>query len=135
MKASLSPEGFDVGPSGTLLVVVNMERTYLPEGLPYSLFGRRQRWSLSLVDFDPVSGELSLQDGPIAFEGVLPKHAVFDRDGDMIAVAVFHDRQHAPDVGWVEYVHVDRSVGGARLAPTGVRTLTDRGAHQLAMLP
>lgn len=134
-QVSLSPEGFDVNRAGDLLAVVNMERTYLPERLPYQLFGRRERNSLSLLGFDAATGLLMAVDGPVAFDGVLPEDAVFDADGDMIAVAVFHAKEELPQSGWVTYFRVDRSGPAPRLIPTGVRTPTIRGAHDLLLLP
>ncbi len=134
-KVSLSPEGFDMNRAGDLLAVVNMERTYLPERLPFQLFGRRARNSLSLVGFDAATGMLRAVDGPVPFDGVLPEDAVFDADGDMLAVAVFHAKEEAPQAGWVEYFRIDRTGAAPRLIPTGHRTPTVRGAHDLLMLP
>lgn len=134
-KVSLSPEGFDINRAGDLLAVVNMERTYLPERMPYQLFGRRDRNSLSLVGFDAATGQLRAIDGPVAFDGVLPEDAVFDTDGDMIAVAVFHAKEAAPQAGWVEYFRIDSGGKTARLVPTGQRTPTVRGAHDLVLIP
>lgn len=134
-QVSLSPEGFDINRDGDLLAVVNMERTYLPERLPYTLFGRRERNSLSLLGFDAATGALSAVDGPVAFAGVLPEDAVFDADGDMVAVAVFHAKAEAPDAGWVEYFRIDRTGAAPRIVPTGQRTPTVRGAHDLALIP
>ena len=134
-QVSLSPEGFDMNRAGDLFVAVNMERTYLPDGLPYSLFGRRSHSSLSLVAFDAATGALKTADGPVGFEGVLPEDAVFDADGDMIAVAVFHDRAKRPDHGWVEFFRVETKNGAPRLFPTGRRLITPRGAHDLALAP
>ena len=134
-QVSLSPEGFDINRAGDLLAVVNMERTYLPERMPYQLFGRRDRNSLSLVGFDAATGVLSAVDGPVAFDGVLPEDAVFDADGDMIAVAVFHAKEAAPQAGWVAYFRIDRTGSAPRIVPTGVQTPTVRGAHDLVLIP
>lgn len=131
---SFGSEGFDVNREGDLFVVVNMERTYAPEHLPFSLIPRRHQASLSLVAFDRTKGTLRTVDGPLGFEGVLPEDAVFDRDGDMVAVAVFHDRQDAPDAGWIELFAVDRASGDPRLARTGKRLRTPRGVHDLAVV-
>jgi hypothetical protein len=135
LQVSLSPEGMDINRTGDLVAVVNMERTYLPESMPYRLFGRRERSSLSLVGFDEATGRLSAVDGPVAFEGVLPEDVVFDADGDMIAVAVFHGKEEAPQAGWVAYFRVDRSGAAPRLVPTGQRMPTTRGAHDLILIP
>lgn len=134
LKVSLSPEGFEMNRSGDLLAVVNMERTYLPDRLPYSLFARRAAASLSLVGFDPGTGRLTTLDGPLAFAGVLPEDAVFDDDGDMLAVAVFHERGEAPKQGWIEWFVIEQENGRRRLVPTGRRTVLPRGVHDLAVL-
>lgn len=134
-RVSLSPEGFDINRAGDLIVAVNMERSYLPERLPYTLFGRREFSSLSLVAYDERTGELTPADGPVAFSGVLPEDAVFDASGDTIAVAVFHEKAASPQAGWVEYFDVDRSGETPRVRPTGVRTPTVRGAHDLVLVP
>jgi hypothetical protein len=132
---SLSPEGFDMNRAGDLVAVVNMERTYLPEAMPYRLFGRRHKASLSLIGFDGASGALSALDGPVAFEGVLPEDAVFDADGDMLAVAVFNGKATSPDAGWIAWFRVDREGGKAVLVPLSHRSPTPRGAHDLILVP
>ncbi len=131
---SLSPEGFDVNASGTLLAVANMERTYLPDWLPYSLFGRRDRSSLSLVSFDLATGELRTVDGPLACASILPEDVVFDDDGDMIAVLSYHEKSDKPQGGWVEFFEVTRTESTPRLQPTGRRLALPRGAHDLLVL-
>jgi dipeptidyl aminopeptidase/acylaminoacyl peptidase len=133
-QVSLSPEGFELSPDGDLIAVVNMERTYLPDALPYALFGRRDRSSLSLVAFDAATGALRVVDGPVGFDGVLPEDVMFDADGDMLAVAVFHERSAAPKAGRVDYWRIDRSTGAPRLVPTGRSTTVMRGAHDLALI-
>jgi hypothetical protein len=132
-SVSFGPEGFDVNRAGDLFVVVNMERTYAPERLPYSLIPRHLQASLSLVAFDTMSGALQTVDGPLAFDGMLPEDAVFDRDGDLIAVAIFQDRKDAPKDGWVEFFSVERSGAVPRLSRTGKRIRMPRGVHDLAV--
>ena len=78
------PEGLTISPDGSLVVSVNMEASYLPEGDP-----RRTRYStLTLLRLDAASGALERLDEP-AFDGLLPESAVFDRDGSHLAVADF----------------------------------------------
>lgn len=132
---SLGPEGFEFDRTGGLLAVVNMERTYLPERLPYQLFGRRAQSSLSLLAFDAASGGLRTVDGPVAFDGVLPEDAMFDADGDMLAIAVFHGKEDAPKAGWLQYFRIDRSAGAPRAIPAGRSADLPRGAHDLALAP
>lgn len=133
---SLSPEAFTLSPSGDLLVAVNMERTYLPDRLPYALFGRRGESSLSLVGLNPETGALTVLDGPVGFEGVLPEAAAFDADGDMVAVAVYQGPAgEAAAAGWIALFRVDRTGPTPRLIPTGQRIPTARGLHDLLVAP
>ncbi|MBI1394317.1 MAG: hypothetical protein GC152_16440 [Alphaproteobacteria bacterium] len=134
VKTSLSPEGFDISPDGSLIAVANMERTYLPGGLPYALFGRRQHSSLSLVRFDPNTGGLEMVDGPVRFDGLLPEDIVFDDDGDMLAVLSYQEQSKTPKEGWVEFFAVRQTPGGPRLEPTGERWPLPRGAHDLMVI-
>ena len=132
-RVSLSSEGFDVDPAGTLLAVVNMERTSFPDRLPFSLAPRRAKASISLVTFNPANGALTTVDGPVAFTGVLPEHALFDRDGAGVAVAVFQEMAEEPKAGWVEYFHVERTGATPRIVPTGRRQPVTRGSHYLGV--
>lgn len=134
-EVSLSPEGFDINRAGDLLVAVNMERTYLPDGMPYQLFGRRKLSSLSLVSFEAATGALAVADEPVAFSGALPEDAVFDADGDMLAVAVFHGFEKRPAEGWIEFFRIETKDGARRIVPTGERIKTARGAHDLELAP
>jgi hypothetical protein len=133
VAVSLSPEGMEMSRDETLLVAVNMERTYMPESVPFSWIPRRKQASLSLVSFDARTGKLGALDGPVGFDAVLPEDAVFDRNADMLAVAVFNDRIEQPEAGWIEMFEIDRSSGVPRIIPTGERIRTPRGAHDLAV--
>ncbi len=134
-KVSLSPEAFEMSPQGDLIIAVNMERTSLPpSGFPFVLFGRQSHHSLSLVAFDGATGAVRTVDGPIMAEGVLPEDAVFDNDGKMVAVVIYHERSEAPLAGWLEYYEIERSSGTPKLRPTGARTPLPRGAHDLVVI-
>jgi hypothetical protein len=54
-------------------------------------------------------------------------------NGDMVAVAIFHDDVEAPSQGWVEFFAIDKSGEVPRLVPTGQRLSMPRGAHDLAV--
>jgi hypothetical protein len=123
-SVSLSPEAFDLSPTGDLIATVNMERSYLSFGLPYSIFGRRNGSSLSLVTFDAESGALKTVDGPIALDGVLPEDVV----------AVYHERSPAPKAGWIELLAIDRTQSAPQLRPLGQRLTMPRGVHDLAVI-
>jgi len=130
---SLGPEGMEMNRAGDLFVAVNMERTWSPGPSSKEDAARRLEASLSLVSFNAVTGSLHTVDGPIAFKSVLPEDAVFDRDGDMLAVATFNDRVESPQDGWIELFSIDRSKGSPQVFPTGKRISLPRGVHDLAV--
>ena len=131
VEVGLSPEGFDISPDESLIAIVNMRRTYLPNyiaawrGKPYS--------SLSLVKFDSQSGQLTKVD-EYGFEGLLPEQVTFDKSGQSLAVVIFNYRQPNPKKGAVEFWHV---VSGdrPRLERTGYKIDVVRGAHDLVLVP
>jgi len=127
-KVGLSPEGFDLSPDGSLAVTSNMRRTYLPNGLPYCLFGARDRPSLAVVRVDPATGVLTRAGGEYGFDGELPEDVAFDDTGKWLAVAIFNERHDRdPKNGFVEFWRVD----GDRLVRTDTRLPVTRGAHTL----
>lgn len=88
-------------------------------------------WSPSSID--PESGALETIEGPVVFEGVLPEKCFFDRDGDGVAVAVYHEKSEALHQGWVTFFAIDHSQANPRILPTGQRGLMMRGSHDLAV--
>ena len=136
VRTSLSTEALEFDPSGTLIAAANMERTYLPEtGLPYTLFGRRHQSSLNLIGFDPDAGQLTLLDGPLATDAILPEDVMFDDDGDALAIVSYQDTKDGmPQSAWMEIFKVERTDGSARLLPTGRRIDLPRGAHDLGIV-
>jgi hypothetical protein len=126
---SKSPEALEMNRAGDRLVVVNMERTYLPGG-PLALVPGRTRSSLSLLRVDDATGVVETLGDPIGFRGVLPEDAVFDADGDRLAVVVYQDHGEPRSDAWVEIF----AVGGDEIVPTGRRIPIPRGAHDLFAL-
>jgi len=126
---SKSPETFELNRAGDRLVAVNMERTYLPGGL-FSIVPARGASSLSLVSVDAATGQLEALGAPVGFEGVLPEDAVFDADGDRVAVVIYQDHDAPRSDGWVETFAVE----GDQLLRTGERIMLPRGAHDLFAL-
>ena len=131
VEVGLSPEGFAISPDDSLIVTVNMRRTYLPNyipawrGKPYS--------SLSLVKFNSQSGQLTTVD-EYGFEGLLPEQVTFDADGKSLAVVIFNYRQPSPKKGAVEFWNV---IPGdqPRLERTGYKIDVVRGAHDITLVP
>lgn len=129
-EVGLSPEGFALSPDGTLIVTVNMRRTYLPNWLP--AWRGRDRSSLSLVQLNPETGELvTLRE--YGFEGLLPEDAVFDAQGKTLAVAIFNDRIPRPKTGRVEFWNVIQDFE-PRLERTGFKLEVVRGPHTMMLV-
>jgi DNA-binding beta-propeller fold protein YncE len=133
-NVGLSPESLAISHDGKLLVTVNMNRTYLPDSFPASMWAKRKNSSLSLASFDETTGNVKvLQE--IEFEGLLPENAVFDTQDKMLAVAIYEQRGDALKKGNVEFWSLVTKDGQASLQPTGQRITVTRGAHDLAVLP
>lgn len=132
---SKSPEAFDLSRDGALAAVVNMERTYLPDGFvgpaPVGLFPGRAASSLSLVGVDDKAGRLTTYGAPVGFRGVLPEDAVFDRDGNQLAVVVYQDHGAPRSGGWVQFFDVDAGGPEPQARLTDRRIPLPRGAHDL----
>ena len=131
VEVGLSPEGFALSPDNSLLVTVNMRRTYLPNYIP--AWRGKSYSSLSLVKFDSQSGQLTNID-EYGFEGLLPEQVTFDRSGTSLAVVIFNYRQSSPEKGAVEFWRVLR---GDRPQLERTRSKIDvvRGAHDLVLVP
>ncbi len=129
-----SPESMAISHDGKMLVTVNMNRTYLPDGFPARLWAKRERSSLSLASFDDTTGQVKvLQE--IEFEGLLPENAVFDTQDKALAVAIYQQRGDLQHKGQVEFWNVVKQNGLPSLQATGQRISVTRGAHDLAILP
>ena len=124
------PEGLTISPDGRLVVSVNMEASYFPEGDP-----RRTRYStLTLLRLDPASGALDRLDEP-AFDGLLPESAVFDRDGSHLAVAnfgQFDDPRGAGSIDIWRVVTDPQDHRRVRLVQTRTSMPLGRGVFELA---
>jgi hypothetical protein len=134
VTVGLSPEGFAVSPQEDLIVTVNMRRTYLPDTLAAVIAGGDLN-SLSLLSFDNQTGELRVLGGEYGFEGVLPEQAMFDADGDALAVVIYNEREDPMKPGYVEFWNVIRSGDQPRLVRTAVRVSVVRGPHALNLVP
>ena len=132
VEVGLSPEGFALSPDNTLIATVNMRRTYLSPGLPPAWRGKAYS-SLSLVSFDPTSGEFTPA-GEYGFEGLLPEQATFDASGQSLAVVIYNDREPSPRTGAVEFWQVI-SGDQPRLKHSGLRLGVVRGAHDIVLVP
>lgn len=136
-RVSRSPEAFELSPDGRLIAVANMERTYLPDALPFSLFGlfgERSASSLSLVAFDPQTGALQTLGRALPFRGVLPEKVAFDRSGRNVAVVVYQDHGQPTSEGWITTFALDGSGPDIVARETGERISVPRGAHDLVVL-
>ncbi len=130
-EVGLGSEGFALSPDNTLIVTVNLRRTYLStlppvwRGKPYS--------SLSLVKFDRTSGQLTTVN-EYGFEGLLPEQVTFDATGKSLAVAIYHYREANPKTGAIEFWNVI-SGNTPRLERSGYKIDVVRGAHDIVVVP
>ena len=127
-----SPEGFAVSPDGSLVVTVDMRRTYLPDNL--SFIPGTDLNSLSLLTFDHATGELNLVD-QYGFKGVLPEHAMFDADGDALAVVIYNERENPMGDGYLDFWNVGYQDDTPFLERTTTRLAVTRGIHTLELVP
>jgi len=130
-EVGLGPEGFTISPDDTLIVTVNMRRTYLPDLLP--AWRGKSHSSLSLLRLDLGSGRLVNVD-EYGFEGLLPEDAVFDASGQSLAVVIYNYRGEIPRTGVIEFWNVMAGAAPA-LERTGFSIEVTRGAHALALVP
>lgn len=131
VEVGLGPEGFAISPDDSLIVTVNMRRTYLPDLLP--AWRGKSHSSLSLLTLDPGSGQLVTVD-EYGFEGLLPEDAVFDASGQSLAVIIYNYREQTPRTGAIEFWNVMTGTAPA-LERTGVSIEVTRGSHALALVP
>ena len=131
VEVGLSPEGFALSPDNSLIATVNLRRTYLPNYIP--AWRGKSYSSLSLVKFDPQSGQLNKID-EYGFEGLLPEQVTFDKLGKSLAVVIFNYRQPSPENGAVEFWNV---IPGDRpqLNRTGFKIDVVRGSHDVTLVP
>lgn len=131
VEVGLSPEGFALSPDNTLIATVNMRRTYLPSSIP--AWRGKPYSSLSLVQFDPTSGQLTTVD-EYGFEGLLPEQAAFDASGNSLAVVIYNYREPSPRTGAIEFWNVT-SGNTPALERTGYTLDVVRGAHDIVLVP
>ncbi|MBE9140206.1 beta-propeller fold lactonase family protein [Nodosilinea sp. LEGE 07088] len=130
-EVGLGSEGFALSPDNTLVVTVNLRRTYLStlppvwRGKPYS--------SLSLVKFDRTSGQLTTV-SEYGFEGLLPEQVAFDATGKSLAVVIYHHREANPKTGAIEFWNVI-SGNHPRLERSSYKIDVVRGAHDIVVVP
>lgn len=129
-KVGLSPEGFDISPNGSYAVTVNMRRTWAPKK-GFWFVPARKCSSLSLVKIDGETGELTKMGKDYGFQGALPEDAVFDLEGNSIAVAVYQDRnEEFPKKGWIDFWELKND----KLINTGKQIKVTRGVHNLLLI-
>ncbi len=129
-KVGLSPEGFDISPNGDYAVTVNMRRTWAPKK-GFWFVPARKRSSLSLVKIDSGTGQLTKLGKDYGFGGALPEDAVFDLEGNTIAVAVYHDRnEEFPEEGWIDFWELKND----QLIKTEKQLKVTRGVHNLLLI-
>lgn len=120
-----SAEEFAVSPDGTMLVSLNMERSFLHPDDPRLTYHS----SLTLITWDEATETLHSR-GTFPFEGILPEGITFDGSGRFVAVANF---AHANPLRPVEETTLDfwRVVPGPSpmLVQMDLKLPVMRGAH------
>ena len=110
---------------GTLIATSNIGQTWLSPGEPgYS------ESSLSLIQFDPISGQLT-KTGDWTFDGILPEGIAFDASDQYVVAGVFEYETPEPRRGALEFWRV---VDGTTLERTNYRIETGPGAHSLIVV-
>ncbi|MEM9537701.1 MAG: hypothetical protein AAGA40_18765 [Cyanobacteria bacterium P01_E01_bin.45] len=113
---------------GTLITTSNIGQTWLsPDEVGYSLS------SLSLVQFDPVTGQVD-RVGDWTFDGILPEGIAFDAADRYVVAGVFEYDTSEPRRGALEFWRVDRTGDASRLEPTDYAIETGPGAHSLIVV-
>ena len=130
VKVGLSPEGFDISPNGEYAIALNMRRTYLAK--KFWFIPGKKKSSLSLVKINQDTGVLKVIGEEYGFLGTLPEDAIFDKDSNSIAVAVYHDRNEGfPTQGWIDFWEVQND----NLVKTKSKLYVTRGVHNLLLIP
>ena len=130
-RVGVSREGLAMSPDGTLIATVNMRRTYLQDALP--VYPARARSSVSLVEFNSASGELTTAD-EYFYEGLLPEDAVFDAEGESSAVTIYNYAEEFPEEGVMEFWNVTEEGDGPPLERTDFTLPVVRGPHTVEAL-
>lgn len=133
-EVGLSPEGFAMSPDGSMLITVNMRRTYAPEGILRAIVPSTEYSSLSLVTMDLNSGELTTVGEEYGFEGLLPEDAVFDAEGKSVAVVIYNYREPSPKTGAIEFWNVISNTDKPQLERTGFQIDVTRGSHSMYLV-
>ncbi len=110
---------------GTLIATSNIGQTWLsPDEPGYS------QSSLSLIQFDPISGQLTKM-GDWVFDGILPEGIAFDASDQYVVAGVFEYETPEPRRGALEFWRV---INGTSLERTDYRIETGPGAHSLIVV-
>ncbi|MEM7550306.1 MAG: hypothetical protein AAF363_11550 [Bacteroidota bacterium] len=119
-----APEGFGISADGRQVVIANMQGSHFPYGSELWTNGS----SLSLLSMDDQGKLVELDRKP--FAGILPENVAFDKDGDMIAVAVYDYNDLGQKKGAVEFWKVSEN----SLEYSGFKVSVTRGAHVLKVI-
>lgn len=123
-----SPKGFDISADGSMVVVVNADKSYFP----WESADLTRKSSISLLTLG--------KDGKIAnvsntdFDGIMPASVVFDKTADNIAVSAFEYFDFGRRSGGVEFFKVNKGATPS-LTKSAVKVNVARGCHLLKTLP
>ena len=128
-ESGISPEGIAVSPDGRLVATANLVRSFLPWDDPRLT----QYSSMSLFNFDPLSGEI-LRLADFRLQGILPESLVFDPTGESLAVVIYERFDPRNSRGAIEFWRV-LGTNPPGLEPSGYSISVKRGAHTLVLVP
>lgn len=115
--------------AGDLIATLNIGQTWIEADAP-----GHSHSSLSLVAFDPASGQMRHL-GDWEMEGILPEGVAFDADDSHVVAGIFEYEGPEPRASALEFWRVKRQPGiDPRLIPTGYAIPTGPGAHSLIVV-
>lgn len=128
-KANINskPQGFDISPDGSLIVVANANKTFYP----WDSKELTKKASLTLMKL-PADGMIQTV-GEYEFEGILPESIAFDANGENIAVSVFDYFNYGKHFGGIEFWSV-KNGDKPSLKKQDIKYFVPRGCHSLKII-
>ncbi|WP_304235206.1 YncE family protein [Jiulongibacter sediminis] len=119
-----NPCNFDIHPSGNYIVVNNLEHSFMPPE-HYMDDGESSLTVLSL-SFDGILESIKTQ----KIDGILPSSAIFDKNGQNLAVSIFQYLTFGYSFGGIEFYKFDPNAKSVLELQKG-KIYVPRGAHSL----
>jgi len=127
VQVGISPEAMALSPTGNMIVTGNLKRAFLPAGDERLTPGG----SLSLVSFDPATGELRvLNELPI---NGMPKGVAFDATGKHVIVSEFRSFDPQNTEGELGFYRLG-GFGATELQFCGFHVAVGNGPHSIVVV-